>query len=351
MNKVRSISLDAGYQSQVSEADERAINERISKLLAETVDPIVLAVLRRRFVSTTSRGAFTDNRSDIEDLLSEIHAKLIPVIRKDLSSGEGEGIKDLSGYARSVAINVFRQFVRDKYPQRHRLRNKIRYILQKCSGLELSMTASGEPVAHLSGNVPDSTSIHRISDRDALIDKIRQQGAGPEGIDDNRKIKKIIVSVINLCNGPVLLSDLVEIMSQICGVCDLIDVEDADLALRDIQALGQDPAVRLESREELISVLEHSAAIPLQHRRSLFLNLRGAAGDNALAYFVILRVASIRKLAKLLEFSEEQFSELWNELPIEDIKIAEILGLTRQQVINLRYSAREMLMKRIRGGS
>jgi hypothetical protein len=45
----------------------------------------------------------------------------------------------------------------------------------------------------------------------------------------------------------------------------------------------------------------------------------------------------------------ESFAELWNDLPLEDAKIAELLGLTRQQVINARKSGRERLTRRLRG--
>jgi len=59
--------------------------------------------------------------------------------------------------------------------------------------------------------------------------------------------------------------------------------------------------------------------------------------------------ASLRQLAAALEMSDESFAALWNELPLEDAKIAELLGLTRQQVINARKSGRERLARRLRG--
>jgi hypothetical protein len=38
---------------------------------------------------------------------------------------------------------------------------------------------------------------------------------------------------------------------------------------------------------------------------------------------------------------------VWNELPLEDAVIAERLGATRQQVINLRKCARARLSRRL----
>jgi len=60
-------------------------------------------------------------------------------------------------------------------------------------------------------------------------------------------------------------------------------------------------------------------------------------------------IATIRQLAAALELTAERLAELWNELPIEDARIAELLGLTRQQVINARKSGRERLARRLKG--
>jgi hypothetical protein len=57
----------------------------------------------------------------------------------------------------------------------------------------------------------------------------------------------------------------------------------------------------------------------------------------------------VRQLADVLQISVESFAEVWNDLPLEDAKIAELLGLTRQQVINARKSGRERLARRLKG--
>ncbi len=43
-----------------------------------------------------------------------------------------------------------------------------------------------------------------------------------------------------------------------------------------------------------------------------------------------------------------ELATLWQELPLEDARIAVILDVTRQQVINLRRTARERLQCRMR---
>ena len=81
----------------------------------------------------------------------------------------------------------------------------------------------------------------------------------------------------------------------------------------------------------------------------MLLNLKDSEGRGCIALFSITGIATLRELAGVMEMSAEKFAELWNELPLEDSRIAELLGLTRQQVINARKSGRERLGRRLRG--
>jgi hypothetical protein len=67
----------------------------------------------------------------------------------------------------------------------------------------------------------------------------------------------------------------------------------------------------------------------------------------ALELFPLTGVASIRAIASVLEIPAEEFAEIWNMLPLDDLAIAERLQVTRQQVINLRKSARKRLERRM----
>jgi hypothetical protein len=60
-------------------------------------------------------------------------------------------------------------------------------------------------------------------------------------------------------------------------------------------------------------------------------------------------VATFEQIAKTLEVPTAEFEQLWAQLPLDDLHIAAYLGATRQQVINLRKTARERLVKRMSG--
>jgi hypothetical protein len=63
--------------------------------------------------------------------------------------------------------------------------------------------------------------------------------------------------------------------------------------------------------------------------------------------FPVMGIASIRAIAAALEMPAAELSVLWGRLPIDDNAIAERLDCTRQQVVNLRMSARKRLSHRL----
>ncbi|HEX8116984.1 MAG TPA: hypothetical protein VF521_06915, partial [Pyrinomonadaceae bacterium] len=110
-----------------------------------------------------------------------------------------------------------------------------------------------------------------------------------------------------------------------------------------------DPAWRIEKRIFLQRLWEELQQLPPNQRAALLLNLKDAGGFGCITLFPATGVASLRQLADALGMSAEELARLWNELPIEDARIAGLLGLTRQQVINARKSARERLARRLKG--
>ena len=85
-----------------------------------------------------------------------------------------------------------------------------------------------------------------------------------------------------------------------------------------------------------------------RHCSALLLNLRDDQGCSALDLFLFAGLVTIKQIALAVGLSEEELSTLWNDLPLEDSVIADRLRINRQQVINLRKSARERLGRRMK---
>jgi hypothetical protein len=87
--------------------------------------------------------------------------------------------------------------------------------------------------------------------------------------------------------------------------------------------------------------------LPRRQRVALLLNLRNPQGINIITLLPLTSIATFEEIAHALEIPAGEFETLWANLPLDDLSIARYLGATRQQVINLRKTARERLLRRI----
>lgn len=79
----------------------------------------------------------------------------------------------------------------------------------------------------------------------------------------------------------------------------------------------------------------------------MLLNLRDDRNESALDLFLFTGTASLTEIATALGKTEEWLAEVWNGLPLADASIASHLALERQQIINLRRTARARLARRM----
>jgi len=104
----------------------------------------------------------------------------------------------------------------------------------------------------------------------------------------------------------------------------------------------------MESHEFLRRAWDEIRELPLRQRTALLLNLKEEQGRGCIALLPLMGIATMTQIADVLEMPRAQLAELWHQLPLDDASIAARLQLTRQQVINLRKSARERLVRRMR---
>ncbi len=103
----------------------------------------------------------------------------------------------------------------------------------------------------------------------------------------------------------------------------------------------------LLGREYLRRLWDEVCQLPVRQRVALLLNLRDEQGRGVAVLLPLTGTASIRAIAEALEIPVAELADLWSTLPHDDARIADRLGVTRQQVINLRKSARDRLVRRL----
>jgi DNA-directed RNA polymerase specialized sigma24 family protein len=140
---------------------------------------------------------------------------------------------------------------------------------------------------------------------------------------------------------PLALNDLTNILGDLWGI-DETTPTPVDTTS------GSTPLRELETRQHLRNLWTEIQGLPARQRTALLFNLRDGEGLNAVAIFVMMGTTTFEEVAASVEMTSEELAAIWSTLPIDDLAIAAKLGITRQQVINLRKSARERLSRRMK---
>jgi RNA polymerase sigma factor (sigma-70 family) len=112
-------------------------------------------------------------------------------------------------------------------------------------------------------------------------------------------------------------------------------------SIADARPPGQ---LAVERQRDLERIWHKIEGLPPKHRAALLLGLRLADGTDGAGVLVFLKVTSMSDLAAAIDVSVGELEDLlWDELPLDDIRIAAHLGVTPRQVIDLRKSARRSL--------
>jgi hypothetical protein len=186
-----------------------------------------------------------------------------------------------------------------------------------------------------------------------LRDKLR--GALPTSllIEDlsRAKLKELLTTLFNQLEQPIELDELVRLIAEVCGLKDKVAQNNRESTSVDSLELLPDARADIEKEFERRVYLQKLWAeicqLPEKQRAALLLNLKDAQGGCGIAFFPLTGIANFRQLAQALALSAEELAEVWHHLPLDDLTIAARLAVTRQQVINLRKSARERLARRL----
>jgi hypothetical protein len=294
------------------------------------------------------------DRSDEADLIQEALAEWLTELRKIGRQPDTSSIRDARGLAATITYRVCYGWLRRRSPHRHAFRNRLQYLLTRQAGFALwTGTADGSQllVAGFAAwrdraHVPAGT-LRDLSGDERFLSQVGKFIADKQDVKLGHFVKVIFDSV----GGPVAFNDLLNVTLTVLQIRD-----EPFASTESTQEMGgvhlsqtEDVGLLVETRIFLKRLWEEVCALPRGQRAALLLNLRDADGGGCLGLLPATGVATIRQIAEVLEIADERFAEMWQRLPLDDAAIAGLLDLTRQQVINLRKSARERLTRRLKG--
>jgi len=323
--------------------DEPEAQRLLKQLIADHAQPLVREIVCSKL--RAGRLISPDGRplQETDDICDEVVVQLLGRLR-ELRDAPGDVIGNFRGYVATVAYNSCAQTLRQSHPERHRLKNRLRYLLNHDERFALWGDSSGISFCGLA-EWRDATPPLEPSDY-FETEVICEQ-------DNLRQLppRALLNAVFSILARPLELEELVSLAAKIWGTEELQRIDDRrddDGAVWDkLPDPRVNVAVLVERRMHLAALWKEICELRPLQRAALLLNLHDASGQDMLPLLVLTDVARFSEIAESLNMTIQEFSKLWDELPLDDATIAQRIRLTRQQVINLRKSARERLARRM----
>jgi DNA-directed RNA polymerase specialized sigma24 family protein len=124
--------------SYLASTGKEQAREALARVVEEHAGPVIRGVIRSRLAGFHDAGAGPDT----EDVYNGAVAQLLTRLG-GLRAG-AEPVSDLSAYAAVVAHNAFHAHLRQKFPRRWQLKNRLRYLLRNRPGLALWQSEDGD---------------------------------------------------------------------------------------------------------------------------------------------------------------------------------------------------------------
>jgi len=308
------------FVSADSDSEARAVLET---LFRDHIGPWCQETARATLRNYGLRG--TDQTDEQGEITSEVMLRM--TLRLQEIRREGlPPIANLRAYVVSAVYNAFFARIRTRCPRHAQLQNRIRYLLGSNTSLACWTSDNGDQLAGLSAW------------------QGRQQHVAAPSLQ--RSGEPLLVLVQNLfehAGGPLRLADLVGAAADTLGISEYSAASEGNT-----EVPSPDPSSDriLVGREALARLWTEVLQLPASQRLALLLNLRDAGGNGVIELIPATGIATFPQLAESLEMPVSALAACWNDLPLEDAAIARMMGISRQQVINLRKSARDRLARR-----
>ena len=340
-------AADAALRAYLDATSDPGATSELGELLDRIASPLVWKIVRRQL---GGRAAGFDS-ADLEDLHATTLLKL-QIHFVSIRAGEREKPASVADYVAVSAFNAAAGFLMAREPERTRLRDRVRYVLRREARFAVWSGADRELVCGLEadrGGPPDEAARFRLI---ALV----AQSAAATGTGWGQ-LPRLVSALLDRLATPCRFEELVDVLAERMGIVDggPLPLDDpstaADGSTPPFDPPDGSPTVerRLDLRGQLDALWREVAALPGHQRFALLANLRGEGGEDLLDVLASSGTVGEDALAAALGLSAEEWREVAPTLPRDDLWIAARLGLTRQQVINLRKSARLRLARRLRG--
>lgn len=335
----------------------RATGEEVAQRLLDEIISLEAMPIIRRIVGALRLGSMKAGpRLEASDVEHDIVVRLVKRLRHLRADPSADAVSDFSRYVGRMSKNVCNTLHRRNNPRWIGVKNRLTYYLSENPQFEMwhgDERRYGEQRLLLCG--PKSSRRRERSVRNVDAEGLSQfishdLAATRHPITDPRQLllSDLVPRIFEYAGGPLVVSEVVTLIVALWdeGEDEHVGIEDGVPFSAEFD-YRQGVVTAYEDRQTLRRLWEEIGRLPEAQQKALLLSMRTPQGRDALVLFSHTNTASAEQLADVLGMSVGDLEKLSGSLPLKDVQIAELLGATRQQVINLRVSARKRLGRRL----
>jgi RNA polymerase sigma factor (sigma-70 family) len=328
-------------EDESAASPEKTYRGDIDELIAVCADPIIKKVLLQRLnIYFNSRGRGL-NQPEAEDLYQTVILKLIACLVANGGAQVTEDIYKISNYVATIAHNVCNDFLRVKYPERNRLKNKIRDLMRRHPDFSCWIVAD-----HTLCGLTEWAGRSESLKAEKLFDELQEKDEG--GVDQlnlaeliRLPLSKLVVELFSRCEGPIEIDRLVHLIANLHGVKDQLNesIDIDSLAVLQIADSSAGYHEDLEAKELLLGLWKACGELPLNQRKAFILTTSDYTGESLLHSVLREQVVTITQIYRSLGVTREGLISIWDKLPLSAAAAAAELGTSIQMIAKWRHRA------------
>ena len=334
------------------ESDEQ--RDLLAKLVVEEAAPLVRQMIRYRLHFYLTERGISHAHPDAEDLYHDILARLVRALQRLASDKSPPNIRDFRQYAQRVAANGCNDSLRLKYPQRTRLRDRIRDLLERQPEFQIWRGEDEVTLCGLAGwqdrtPMPEtSIRLQKLEFDLQRFEPYRRRGEG------TGQLVPILHELFGLIEGPVDLEAVVRVAAFLLEIQEAqyesLDDENGVVEFSARMVNMEDPTIErhLDEVIALRRIWKIWLTLPGHLRETFFFSFSTSRGDDLLSLLVQGGVAKPSEVARELGIPLDRLMALWKLMPMRNVDLALMWSVDRQQVNKWRFQALRMIEKRMR---
>ncbi|HKX30688.1 MAG TPA: hypothetical protein VJ302_23565 [Blastocatellia bacterium] len=316
----------------------------LDELISVEADPIIRKVLLHRLnLYLNSRGRNL-GQPEAEDLYQTVILKLVAGLGAENAELLAQDLGQIHSYVATIAHNVCNDFLRMKYPERNRLKIRLRDLMRRYPGFACWIVESQLlcGLHHWTGRVESARAA-------TLIAELNQEEAGESDLNRLSLMKLplsgLVVELFNRCEGPIEIDRLVQIIIKVQGLEERPEasLDGDDLSEGQLADTRETFCEQVELRELLRRLWAVAFELPLNQRKTFIFTSSDYTGESLLHRILREQIVTITQIYQALEMTREQLISLWDRLPLDASATAAELGTSIHMVAKWRHRALKRL--------